>query len=63
MPDQNFDVNRISGGLIGRIETIAPLTQRGRLIRWAKLLPKIASHESAYQKLNDHELKKESLVS
>ncbi len=61
MADQNFDVSRISGGLIGRIESAAPVTHRGRLVRWAQMLPKIAAYEPGYQKLTDHELKKESL--
>ena len=61
MPDQNFDVNRISNGLIGRIESIAPVTHRGRLVRWAQYLPRIADLEPGYKKLTDHELKKESL--
>jgi preprotein translocase subunit SecA len=61
MADQNFDVKRISSGLVGRIESMAPVTHRGRLVSWAQFLPKIADLEPGYQKLNDHELKKESL--
>ncbi|MHB8902797.1 MAG: hypothetical protein ACYC6Y_28895, partial [Thermoguttaceae bacterium] len=61
MADQNFDVRRISGGLTGQVESLVPWTRRGRLIRWAQLLPKIAACEPRYQQLNDHEFKKESL--
>ena len=61
MADQDLDVRRISGGLLGRIEAITPVSSRGRLARWARLLPRIAAYEPQYQKLSDHELKKESL--
>jgi len=61
MSDQNLDVNRISGGLTGQIESMVPVTHRGRLVHWAKMLPRIAAYEPEYQKLNDRELKKESL--
>ena len=61
MADQNLDVGRVSGGLLGRIESTLPVSRRGRLVRWAKLLPRIASYEPQYKQLTDHELKKESL--
>ena len=48
-------------GITTGLPAALPFTTRGRLARWAKLLPKIASLEDGLQKLNTHELRKASL--
>ncbi len=48
-------------GLVANLEAFLPFTPRGRLARWAKLLPKINALEPGLQELGDQELRKTSL--
>ena len=54
-------MSAFSTGTKARIESLIPVTSRGRLARWAFLLPKIASFEPELTELTDHELRKRSL--
>ena len=51
----------ITPGIRVRIESLAPVTPRGRLARWSQLLPKIASLEPELKELGDYDLRKRSL--
>jgi preprotein translocase subunit SecA len=44
-----------------RIESLLPLTARGRLARWSGLVPKIGSLEPELKNLSDYRLRKRSL--
>ncbi len=51
----------IPQGLTAKIMSVASVTSRGKLARWAQHLPRIAAMEPELQKLSDHELRKRSL--
>jgi len=51
----------ISTGIRTRIESLVPVTARGRFARWSLLVPKIASLEPELRELTDYDLRKRSL--
>jgi preprotein translocase subunit SecA len=51
----------MANGFGAQIHSLVPGTTKGRLARWAGLLPKIGAMEADLQKLGEHELRKASL--
>ena len=51
----------IPDGLTAKIMSVASVTSKGKLARWAQHLPRIAAMEPELQGLREHELRKRSL--
>jgi len=51
----------ITTGITARIESLVPVTPKGRLARWSRLVPRIASLEPELMELGDYDLRKRSL--